>query len=1160
MPKSSKGGDVLMADEEAENIGGISVSIGASHARLPDDLAAAERVFDAWLSEMSSKTIQIRANLAATTAQAARATSAPVVFGPKATAAAQAASTQPAFVRAINAELAKTGQTWDATTNEITSATKATREQKAAIIEVQQQAAQSTPLNVDTGALQNDLNSILGTLREIVGTAKELGSLPTVNVGTARGGAQGTSSSLTSRDRAVNTDLATRITRGVRGGRQAGFPPLEETRGAAPSSGAFAPPLGQADRAALLSGAPRTVPGGSRYQFAPGTSRRQDTAAAALRAEQARDEQVFAASTPDREAQRQRQIEERIALQRATITAAGRTGRTESAGLGALFGGTQGKLIEARAQLSGAERAVTDAERAALPFRKRIAEYDIDIANSSGKVATARIKARDAFVSDPKTVTALNNERKALEGQESALARLNKLQGGASILRNLGAVALGGAAFGAGLQVVGAALAVTDKALSPVIDRLTGFGTVAARVTDTLSDQTRQAQGNAQAVVALAEAQAGLSSSTAKVIQPLVTQQATIEAGNKAFGDAINLFQTYQKLRTQGIAGITTSTGGPGGTGIAGTPSTAQALASLFGGLPSGTDQVASTQRGGRAGAFGPPARNAEQAATNIDIFNAGIQTINDQLVKGGDAIDKFSGSLSGPDVQNTIQAFKDIGAPIELIAALASKNIGIAGIGTGAGADQRAKSLLQALATSFTVPDQALLQQQFNRQNLANIAAAGRQQAYQAQVQLPTQFALGAFANPNLPVGTGIAPEDQAKVAGYLKDSNDLQAQLNAKYQQGQQIIDNTYKPAILRDFGNAAAVAFAGALADVKSTGAEIAKVQQTISNEQAGYQVAQYNFQLLIAKRTLGDIAGLTGANLGVQKTQLGVLEGQNLALSREAQQLQFALSQRQINYQVAVAGFSAPGVTPEERQANIAEAKIEASYAQKQLDIQRQMFGNQVKIVDIGNLRQGTDLLKQIGLLQQGRQVTLDTKAAEEKLNKLNQIQSQNVAQVGTYLSAVDNLASTAIGQIQQMEAAAGKAMANIAVSILGQFGIFFTGVNQYLAAYSRVSSTGNYSTPGGHPLPTPYASGGVMNTTGPVAIGANGLAGEAGNESLIILSRPRSLSGGSGTGQTIIINFNGPVNANRAADLDYISRAIMQALGKQGSILGLRSVG
>jgi hypothetical protein len=294
-------------------------------------------------------------------------------------------------------------------------------------------------------------------------------------------------------------------------------------------------------------------------------------------------------------------------------------------------------------------------------------------------------------------------------------------------------------------------------------------------------------------------------------------------------------------------------------------------------------------------------------------------------------------------------------------------------------------------------------------------------------------------------------------------------------------------------------------------------------------------------------------------------LGVLERQNLQLSREGQQLQFALSQRQINYQTAVAGFSAPGVTPEERQANIAEAKIEASYAQKQLDIQKQLFGNTVKIVDIGNLRQGTDLLKQIGLLQRGRQVTLDTTAAEQKLTRLNQLQGQNVAQVSTYLSAVDNLASTAIGQIQQIEAAAGKAMSGIAVDILGQFGIFFTGVNQYLAAYNRVANTpGNTSGAGGAgsgPGGPVLAGGGAFNLTGPTQIGSNGLAGEAGNETLLVLSRPRSGTSGAGqSGTNIILNFNGPVNANRQADLDYITRAVLQGIGKQGSLLGLRSVG
>ncbi len=430
------------------------------------------------------------------------------------------------------------------------------------------------------------------------------------------------------------------------------------------------------------------------------------------------------------------------------------------------------------------------------------------------------------------------------------------------------------------------------------------------------------------------------------------------------------------------------------------------------------------------------------------------------------------------------------------------------------------------------------------------------RQQQYQSQTQLPVQNLLSALAQPNLPVGTGIAPSEQGSVAPGLKAAQGLQDDLNRRYSVGEQIIKDTYRPAIVQNFGQAAAQSFDTALNAVRTTGAAMASIQAGISNEQAAYAVAQYNFQLQIAKRSLRDIAGLTGANLGVEASHLGILQRENLELGRRAQLLQFELSQRQINFQRAVAGFSAPGVTPEERQANIKAAQIETDYAQRQLNIQREMFGNQVEIVDITNLRQGVDLVRQISLLQQGRQVTIDTAAAEQQLVRLQQLQAQNVARVGTYLSAVDNLVSVAFGQVAQLEAAAGHAMQGVAVSILSQFGIFLAGLNAAMTGGIVNGGLGMTTVPGSNKQ-VPYASGGVIGITGPTQIGDNAIAGEAGNETLIVLSRPRGVDVGGGGAS---VNFMGDIYVRSESDIDEIARKVMEAMGRRASSVGLRSVG
>ena len=190
----------------------------------------------------------------------------------------------------------------------------------------------------------------------------------------------------------------------------------------------------------------------------------------------------------------------------------------------------------------------------------------------------------------------------------------------------------------------------------------------------------------------------------------------------------------------------------------------------------------------------------------------------------------------------------------------------------------------------------------------------------------------------------------------------------------------------------------------------------IQTSINWEQAKYGAAQYTNQLRIASRSLSDIAGLTNDAKFGEQSYVGQLERANLLLGRQAQQLQFGLSQRQINLQTALAGFQVPGLTPAEQNARVEEAKVETSYAQKQLDIQRKMFGNQVQIVDITNLRQGVDLLQSIQLLREGRRITLDVAIKQENLQRLQKIQSAMVNEVSTYISSVDSLSSKAIADI------------------------------------------------------------------------------------------------------------------------------------------------
>lgn len=1339
---------------DAEDIGGISVSIGASHAKLVSDLAEANRLLEQW----SKQTFNTKVGATFGGPQQGG--------GPQAPAAArQQAAPRPAppprqtaydapgggysvrkpgasgldtggyqaahIVEQLRDAAAKTGQVYNAQTGQIEDATRAVRGQREAIVDVQQTAAQSTAVNIDFGPTQNDAQALLATLKEVVATLKEAAAqpLPKAAAGGSRGGGRKAKTATTSaggedgeeeeygshfpriqytrsapgvrdaearrldvnrseqklneqrvREEAKSarsrTAEATAIRRASRGNEQrereadlqaltaqavAANKEQERLTGSA-SGGGFAPPLtdarrseqaaererqrvrAEAQRARFASGqsAPPGRPGGpAEGPDAGGQARRRDKYDRAHSDEVAR---AFAQSSRVRQFEASEAQQERlVASRRAAITGGGQTSRTLTSGLSALFGGTRGTQIEAQAQSAQAARQLAAAERAIRPLDDVLAGLARTWSKTTGEARTFNAEQQLAIRRSGEYRKALGEVDKAIKADASATDRLNRLSSGGNIARNLVAITAGGAAFGLGLKGIDAVAKVAGASLSNFLDVQTGFATANTRVTSVLAKQALTLHGNADAAIAAAAAQAGLSAEATQAITPQLRLSTQIKTGAETQQLASELFRG---AAGQGgtPAGLFQGYGGPGGLalppelgGTRGFTETVARDVSAFQ-APAGHDQAADINQGA-AFVFDDDTRHvmtalAEQQgnvpmaavghALDFDPMELGRQvrraitgeaapvqqprgTVLSQegqayLASLGDAAKRGAEALH----QDTLAAYRHTDSEEEITnavqaAALAHDSAGVkmarldhvvltlGGAVAATAEDYKTAAEQIAVGQGITDPKAVaaanlIAEQQRQKESAASldtirsqqafampsiIGHIFRQQQFASQQQLPTQFALQALAAPNLAVGTGIAESEKGGVAKQLGEAVGLQDQLNTKYEQGKQIIEDTYRPGIFKIGGQAMVQAFNTALTAVQATGKAIASIQTGISNEQAAYQVAQYNFQLQIARRTLSDIGGLTGKNFGAGESYLGGLERQNLALSRQGQLLQFNLSQRQINFQTAVAGFAAPGVTPEERQANIKEAQVEASYAQKQLDIQKQMFGNQVQIVDIGNLRQGAYLAKQIGLLVQDRKVTIDTAAAEQQLMRLQQLQSQNVAQVGTYLSAVDNLVSVAFGNIAQFEAAAGKAMAGIAMSVLAQFNIFLGGVNQYLAAFSRVaSSTGNYSRggigsgPGGAPDPSSlYASGGVIGLSGPTRIGDNILAGEAGNETLVILSHPRSAgTTGTGGGGSVVVNFNGDISASNAGDLDKITRAVMAAMGRSASTLGLRSVG
>ena len=1178
--------------EESELVGGISVSLGASDAKLAGDLAAANRIVEEqWVNKTFNA--QLRVGLAGGTGapggggrQAAPQPPSRPVFGAAAVQTQVAAQQgQTALQRRINEELAKTGEIYNTQTGEIERTTAALSTQRAAVVSTarvsrqaltdeevrhvqmlarvdQAERAQTTRTQASRAARiapagdeeeqQGLANSVRFSGRDMRFREQHEDRIARLR---ARAGTQAYNAQEVLRRRELNrtqqhfTNLTTLATkyfdeqeRRAGGGEVATVTAESQQRlqslsyenqragSNIPMGGGFAPQRTPAQIAAYrASEQARANAAASRSLVRPTTliapaqgpvdeierARRRAMAEVEARGRgRGGGATMSAFRQSDEEIERRERT--RVAGAEAQRLAAGRTARTSAAGFGGmfLFGGPARQQVEASAAVAAADQKV-------LAARKRLSDPEI-------------IRSPRAYRAATEEVTV------ALKQQAAATERLQSLGTGGTALRSLAAVTVAGAAFGLAMSAASTGLKLVEQAVGPTLERLTGFASTTAAYTDSLADATRAASGNAQAVTALKLASTGMSAVTAASIQPLIQQRAEIEAGNKAIQDQIESFNVSENLRKQGgNAGLGSTTGGFLGTGLGGIPSTGEQIGNLLrqrGDEARNPRATAVPGTGFLPGILTP--RYTSQPGSQADAvaaFGRALSGVNESLVKGGDAADQLTrGTAANADqVQRTARAF-DVLSPA-MAAAIRENNLYSDSLRTEADA----KRALEAINYAATLPDPALLAQQFNRQNPAIIAAANRQQAYAIGAQLPAQQALQNLAAPLKPIGTGYLARDAveaAKIKGTQAESQGLQDGLNARYKQGEQILRDTYH--LTTD-----------QVEQLRASGSAIATLQAGISNATATYQVHQYNLQLFLARRTLQDINGLTGRNFGgAGQTRLGELEKENLALSRQGQLLQFNLSQRQISFQVAQAGFAAPGLTSEERAARINEAKYEASFAQKSLDIQKQMFGNQVQIVDISNLRQGQDLLKQIGLLTEGRALTLKVQVDTEKINLEVTRQQQQLADIGTQISKMDSLFATANGEIQQLELAAGNAIGSVANTILSQFGLALGGMGAQLDAWTKLRGR---ATEGTGPTSKSGAASGVLGRThGTTDI----TVGEAGGEEVAVLSHPRAYLGGMGGGGAVSVTFNGGITVRSESDIDTIVRRVESAINSRAGLI------
>jgi hypothetical protein len=508
-----------------------------------------------------------------------------------------------------------------------------------------------------------------------------------------------------------------------------------------------------------------------------------------------------------------------------------------------------------------------------------------------------------------------------------------------------------------------------------------------------------------------------------------------------------------------------------------------------------------------------------------------------------------------------------------------------------------------------------------------------------------------GAFGGLIEAMGGRRGVEPGAQAAVRRAQVSTLQAQQLQQQQeaQAQGAIDELFKP-----LGTGMKNAYLEVRSEIKDIGRELAELSQEQVNIQVNLSTQQFDEQLRQLRRAKADAEELTtgidqpgnggdnvgllerrqlilsraSAQVGFQQQQLSLqsqeLALQNQLLGRRSQALSFqstelgfqskqlgfqatalslAQQQRQINFQTAAAGFTAPGLTPEERAARIEEAKAEANVAQQQHDIaekqfaieqqqfgiEQQQFGiakaqyeldaqniaiqrqaielaktqyglsvaqyqTQQALVDAQNQRTAKDLEIQEGLVEAAKEAQQKLQANEKTIENLQRKLQAAQEQAASYLQQAGGVATE---------------IAQTATQLIAQFGgDLRTMADAYAAAWSRFR---NGIVGGGTGSGAPSRRGGPVQGPDYNAPGAIGMVsapthmvvGDAGGEYVAVLRAPKSMSiSGFGGGGQVNITVNVTGNTVRDdRDLDrlaaLVSRQVEESLGRRASQLDFR---
>jgi hypothetical protein len=593
------------------------------------------------------------------------------------------------------------------------------------------------------------------------------------------------------------------------------------------------------------------------------------------------------------------------------------------------------------------------------------------------------------------------------------------------------------------------------------------------------------------------------------------------------------------------------------------------------------------------------------EAASTIEDFRVTLEKVGPQFAKAGLAFTTDEGIKNQARIAMKGAGFSDTLAQQYLDAGVVFKNV--AGEFATTGEEINQVLAANAQGKAMQTPEFAL--DSMRRSLIVATNDLNRRAEYARSTEIPTAFAVqymqapppdsklgpNGFTKPGpqvsglLPRGnlggflTGVPASDIASYQKYRGEITKTRGELNAVYQEGREtLLEKGVKPE---------------AIASVEKLGLEIRNLSDREADITTAYETQQYNRQLFVSKRTLGDIVGLSGQNSSntadgvVHATRIGILQRTQLVTERESARISLARSKREIEFQIALSRLNTPGATPEEQATKREQAMYLAEEAKRQWVLQKKLTFTGFDLQDAQIARDLKDAAYQIKDAVKGREVTIEIKNIEALKATKQELLSVKTAVLESYKGVVietDKLYLTAQRDVEAQTGVFAKTF-NAEVDarlddLKTKYGILLATVGiDGSGTTGKKSENGNINQGPNGPgtgitvdssKTTVRSDQVLVYQLNPPGGNARGIAfttrgktemtvGEAGDEHVVVLRNPRRGSvgdlgggGGGGVSAPLTVNFNGPVNVRDEMDLDAITARVERALDRRTAMMGL----